>query len=243
MSEQTQDPYAAAMAAQPPKPIYWGSLLTDAHFVVLEKGIGRIPFDPQVHEMSRRVTALDFSLLPIAEMGFTNSVERNAIAEFGEWTRIIKPSIEALGVDLRELHDKYVKVEMVPTGRTYKNSAGEDVKATTFKFLKLFANENECVADYLSGDEDEPEAAPAQAAAPAAAPAPAATETPTNDPERETALKFLEVLVDNAVSGQKDINVVNQTLQISLEATPLVAKYFKVDSPEAVQLIMSKMGA
>lgn len=242
MSDQSQDPYAAAMAAQPPKPIYWGSLLTDAHFVVLEKGIGRIPFDPQVHEMSRRVTALDFSLLPIAEMGFTNSVERNAIAEFGEWTRIIKPSIEALGVDLRELHDKYVKVEMVPTGRTYKNSAGEDVKATTFKFLKLFADENECVADYLSGDEDEPEAQP-QPVTQAAAPSPAATETPASNPERETALKFLEVLVDNAVNGQSDLNVVNKTLQLSLESTPLVAKYFKVDSPEAVQLIMSKMGA
>lgn len=233
------DPFDAAMAAQPPKPIYWGSIMTDAFFCVLEKGYGRIPFDPQQHDPAKKLVAINMSLLPIAEMGFSNSVERNAIAEFGEWTKIIKPSLEALGVDLRELNNRYVKVEMVPTGRTYKNDSGDEVKATTFKFQKLFASENECVADYLSGEQEQEVAAEV---ATEAQTSPAQPAQPAHDPKRETALKFLEVLVGNAVAGQTDLAVVQATLQGSLDGTPMVAEYFTVDSPETMQLIMTKMG-
>jgi len=236
------DPYAAAMAAKPRPPVFWGSLMTDAQFVVLEKGIGRLPFDPAQHPAERRVTAIDLSLLPITEMNLNSPIERNAIAEFGEWIKIILPSLKDLGVELRDLNNKFVKVKMVPTGRKYTNDAGEEREATTFKFLKVFADENECVADYLSGEEEapEPQPEPAQAATPVEQPQP--TSGNGHDPEKETARKFLEVLVDNAVNGQTDLKVILDTLQGSLDSTPFVGKYFAANTPEVLELVNSKLG-
>lgn len=246
MTNQTNDPWDSARDAKPRPAVYWGQLLADAQFVVLEKGIGRLPFDPQTHPPERKVTAVDMSLMPIAEMGMDRPIERNAIAEFAQWTKIIQPSILALGVEPRELNEKYVKVQMVPDGRTYKNTSGEDVNSTTFKFIKLFADENECIADYLSGNEDGEEGDPSQ---PTEEPVVLAAQSqPTNgggaavDAEKTTAMQFLKVLVKNAANGQTDLTVVQNTLQASLDTTPLVSKHFKVDSPETIQLIAEAMG-
>jgi hypothetical protein len=249
MTVQTNDPWAAARDAKPRPPVYWGNLQADAYFVVLEKGIGRLPFDPNSHPMERRVTAVDLSLLCIAEQNVQNPIERNAIAEFAEWTKIVQPSIQALGLEPSELHERFVKVKMVPTGRKYKNDAGETKDATTFKFLKVFADENECIADYLSGAEEEPESEPISGQVTTGGPAPAATSTEQpqatdgngRNPEKETAYEFLKVLVNNAVNGQTDIKVVQSTLESSLATTQFVAKHFQVDSPETMQLIMEAM--
>ena len=235
--QQVLDPYAAAMAAKEAPPLFWGSLMTDAQFVVLEKGIGRLPFDPNSHPASRKVTAIDFSLLPISEMNMNLPIDRNCVAEFGEWLKIILPSLKELGVELRDLNDKFVKVKLVPTGRKYTNSSGETKDATNMKFLKVFADENECIADYLSG---EPEPVDPQVE-PAVQRKVAGVQAPT-DTEKETAFTFLKVLVDNAVNGQTDLKVIQSTLKASLDSTPFVAKHFTVDSPETMTLIMAKMG-
>ena len=238
--QQVLDPYAAAMAAVEAPPLFWGSLMTDAQFVVLEKGIGRLPFDPNSHPASRKVTAIDFSLLPITEMNMNLPIDRNCIAEFGEWLKIILPSLKELGVELRDLNDKFVKVKLVPTGRKYTNSSGETKDATTMKFLKVFADENECIADYLSGEPEPVDPQVEPAVQPAAQPKQVAQ--PVTDTEKETAFTFLKVLVDNAVNGQTDLKVIQSTLKASLDSTPFVAKHFTVDSPETMTLIMAKMG-
>ena len=65
---------------------------------------------------------------------------------------------------------------------------------------------------------------------------------PTTDPEKETARKFLEVLVDNAVNGQTDPQVVKNTLAVSFQSTPFVAKHFPLDGEEVTALIAQKLG-
>jgi hypothetical protein len=241
MTTQTADPYAAAMEAKPRQPIYWGSLLTDAHFVILEKGIGRLPYIEGQHPPERKVTAVELSLLPITEMNLQNPIERNVIAEFGEWTGFVLPSLQELGVSLQEVHGKFVKVKMIPTGRKYTNANGETRDASTFKFLKLFTSEEECIADYMSGEEEEPEPEPQADPQPAAT----STEQPQSvsvDREKETAHKFLEVLVQQAAKGQTDLEVVEGTLATSLETTPLVSRHFNLDSEETKLLIVQEMG-
>jgi hypothetical protein len=246
MTERTNDPWDAARDAEPRPLLYWGNLQADAHFVVLEKGIGRLPFDESVHPEERRLTAVKLSLLPIAEQQLDFPIERDVIAEFGEWLKIIQPSILALGVEPRELNDRFVKVRMVPTGRTYRNDRNELVDATTFKFLKLFADENECIQDYMSGAEEEEEEPVAQIADPQQATAPAQEPTDgkgASDKEKETALTFLKLMVDNAVDGQTELPVIQETLAASLEQAPFVEKHFKADSPETLQLIAEAMEA
>jgi hypothetical protein len=249
MNDQTNDPFESAMNPTIRPKMYWGNIMTDAQFVILEKGPGRIPFDPQQHSMDRRVTAVDFSLLCIAEQNIQNPIERNAVAEFGEWNNHILPSLMKLGVDVRELNGKYVKVELVNTGRKYEakdalgQPTGEFRDATTFKFLKMFADEGECIADYLSGESEPTEAAAqAQPQAPAQTPQTPAPQSSQTNLEKDTAYKFLEVLVANAANGQQDLNTVRDTLALSLQSAPLVAKHFSVDSPESMELISKAMG-
>lgn len=250
MTVQAQDPFAAAMAAKPREPVYWGNLQTDAYFVILEKGIGRVPYQEGVHPPERKVTAVDLSLLCISEQNIQNPIERSVIAEFGEWTRFILPSLKDLGVELRDLNDKFVKIKVVPTGRKYPvkdaegNPTGEQRDATTFKFLQVFADENECVSDYLSGIEEAPEEESIPGFDSEVQPAPQPQAGGNGDSaEKQTAKKFLEVLVNNAVNGQEDLTVIQNTLAASLENTPLVSKHFQVDSPETLELILAATGS
>lgn len=60
---------------------------------------------------------------------------------------------------------------------------------------------------------------------------------PANNTERETALKFLRVIVENAARGQSDLTVVRNTVAAQIATMPLVSKYFTVDSPETMNLI------
>jgi hypothetical protein len=248
MTDQTNDPFASAMNAKERPPIYWGNLLVDAFFCVLEKGPGKIPFDPQIHSPERKVTAVSMSLLPIPEMNLNFPIERCFVAEFGEWVRFVLPSLRDLGVELAELIDKYVKIELIPTGRMYQvkdangNPTGEERPERTWRFLKVYESGKDCLSDYLSGnvavqeDEEIPFLTKEQEQA---------TQKPKNDgrnPEKETAYRFLEVLVDNAVKGQTDLDVVKETFSNSLENIPLVKKYFNVESEETVALIMKRMG-
>jgi hypothetical protein len=247
MTTQTADPYSHAMEAKARAPIYWGGLLTDAQFVVLEKGIGAVPYIEGQHPPNRMVTAIEFSLLTISEMELDRPIERRVIAEFGEWQRFVRPSIEALGFDLRDLNNKFVKIKLVETGKTYdvKDPAtgqptGEKRPERTFKFLKVFENEEECIADYMSGKEEEEPEPELQAQA---EPQPVQATQPTeNANERNTAEKFLKVLIQQAAKDQTDLKVVTETLAESLKTTPLVAKYFNVDSEETQVLLVQEMG-
>jgi hypothetical protein len=59
--------------------------------------------------------------------------------------------------------------------------------------------------------------------------------------EKETALKFLKVIVENSSRGQTDPTVITNTVGANIANMPMVSKYFTADSPETMNLIMEAM--
>ena len=122
---------------------YFGKVEVSVSFVALIKGQG--PWEPnQVTpegKPTRQNTGIDLHLVCTNKDGQEYSVDRNMIAEFGEWPDLVLPNLKEIGVmSLQELHGKFVQAELVPTGETYVNKAGETKEKTTFKFIKVFAD-------------------------------------------------------------------------------------------------------
>ena len=212
---------------------YWGQVAIDAYYAVLEKGVGKVAFNPQLHSVDKRVTALDVKLVPLGDMNITFDVSRSMIAESREYAGVVLPSIKAMGIAAKDLNGKWVRLTFAATGRTYIDKNGDTKDSTTVKFLQLFADEAACRADYLATHQ--PGTTLPADSTPAPAPAPA------NNKERETALKFLKVFVDNAAKGQIDLGVIQRTLASNISMNPIVAKHFTADSTEAMTLIAEAM--
>lgn len=207
---------------------YWGQINVDMFYCVLEKGRGKVAFNPELHRAEDRRTAIDMVLFPLPEQNISFEVSRNMIAESAEWAKIVLPSIKAFGITLRELNQKWVKLHFKPTGRKYTNANGEERENTTFEFLTLFPDEIACRADFGGGAGRTDSAT-------------TATESAPIDKEKATAYAFLKVIVEKAAKGKTDLEAVRVDVAKNITAYPMVAKVFTVDSPETVQLIMDNM--
>jgi hypothetical protein len=215
----------------------WGQVLANSWYCVLEKGVGKVEFDPQKHNQDQRRTAIDITIYPLADMKLNFNIERSMIAESREWVSFILPSIRNCGIGPRELNEKWVKVQMVTltdkTGNpvTYTDDNGTVKEKTTIQFLKIFKNLDDCRQDYL-----------AQSGKPAQSNTQYAGNNGNgNDKEKQTALSFLKVYVQNVCRSQKDLNAIRQSLAEQIAQQPLISKYFTVDSPETVNLIAKEM--
>lgn len=221
------DPFDAAMTAEPlklgPKTVF-GEMEIDTWPCILVKGTGKVQFDPMQHDTDQRRTAIDLRLIPTkGEFNY----ERNLIAESNEWAKIVLPSLKALGTDLRSLNGRFVEALLVPTGQTYEDkNTGEKKDRTTFKFIRVFGEMDECFAaadEFFAsrrGGNGSSQAAPA--------PAPASTE-PATLMEKDTALKFLQPLW-SACKGDRA-----RFLQ-QLAGNSLLNKHFNETSPEVTAL-------
>lgn len=234
------DPLDALDNPEIHSPEYFGQLKVETWFCVLEKGVGKVTFDPQKHGLDRRRTAVKIGLIPLPEHNIQNrDIYRDHIAESKEWAALVLPSIKGLGISARELDGKWVKLTFQNTGRTYSKTdpmTGETTTrdATTFKFLALYPNEAACRAAYEAehngngsngnGHNGNGASAPAQSAAPTNG-----NGNPVNH-ERETAAKFIKPLIVQA-------NGDAQALATKLATMNLTAKYFTVDSPEVVEAL------
>lgn len=138
----SNDTWQAMNEAQEPSKFYFGENTFDPWFCVLQKGVGKVPFDPDQHKAGQRRTAIEITIVPL-NGDFT--IERAAIAESREWAGIILPSIKALGLEVQGLHEKYVKVEMVAS-RKYTDKNGEERVATVPKYLAVYPNREACEA-------------------------------------------------------------------------------------------------
>jgi hypothetical protein len=209
---------------------FFGQVQTDVWPCALVKGQGKVPFDPSQHSPDERRIAIDIRLAAWNGKGVVFQVERGMIAESREWARIVKPSLQAIGQNLRGLNSTWVRADLVPTGDSYKNSQGEVKERTTFKFLATYATEAEChqameafYAQHHTGQ-------------PAAAENDAAPTPPTNgngataDGDKATALKFLPALW-RSCGG--DI----AKFERLLAGTPMVARHFQINSPEVLAAI------
>jgi hypothetical protein len=237
MQDVAVDPWASA--EDPKEIVYsneiWGQVEARVYFCVLEKGVGKVVFDPATHSIDKRRTAIDLLIHPLSDMQLSFDFSRNVIAEGHEWAGIILPSLRDIGMRPQELNGKYVKIARVPSvdhkGNvvTYEKD-GAVKEQMTFKFLKVFATEGECRNDYhnLAAVDNQ-----------------SATGTPGNgkemNPEENTAYTFLVAFVANACKGQTDLAVIRTTLATNLASQPLIGKYYTVDSPEVTELIMKNM--
>jgi hypothetical protein len=232
MDQQTQvfDPLSELdKPYSPPAFEIWGLANLNAWFAALVKGVGKEPFDPAKHKS--RVTAVDISITPISEQD-AQPITRNLIRESREWG-LIQNSLQACGCPkAAEINGKFVHVILEPTGETYTNNNNEVKNKTYIKFVQIFADEAACVADYRT-------AHPADSAAPAQV---NPDGSQANNKERETALKFLQVIVNNNGRGQTDLAAIQSKVASAIAGMPVVNKYFTADSPETLEMIAAVMG-
>jgi len=208
-----------------PSSTYFGRVDFDMYYCVLQKGEKTPPvFDPQQHREQDRRTNITVTITPLSSAPRQFITERRLIAESREWAATVLPSIKGLGLSTRELNNKWVRYEMVGTGRKYTNKDGVEKESTTFRFLEVYANEEDAeraAAELYSGSGT-------------SAQAETTTGTPqTNNAERETALKFLPGIVSMAGGNEAQ-------LATMLAQQPLIAKYFTVKSPEVRALLAAE---
>lgn len=218
------DPMESAVQDAETAAQYFGRIDVDAQYVVLKKGQPKAAWFEGM-DTDGRTTEVIIRLNPHDVTGLTKLVERKIISNSGEWSDKVWPSLRDLGIkSLREINGKWAHIELVPSGRTWKNREGEEVKGTTFKFVKLFDLESDLVKQW----EEVTGGSGNQAHTPAAHNAPATVSQ--NDHEKAVAAQFLPALVKGA-NGDL-VNLAN----ILASMTP-VNKYFTVDSPEVQALL------
>lgn len=212
------DPYDAAMNAKPREatPRWYGQLFIDVWTAALVKGQGKVPFDQTQHKSA--VTAIDMSLVPVAEHGVSFNVERSLIAESRSWTSVTLPSIKALNVDLRTLHGRWCAVELKETGRTYQSN-GETRSETAMDLVAVFADEAACHAAYEVYYNTD-----------AAVTESTETTAPVVDPQRAVAVQFIGPLWKQAAG---DVSALEQLLA----GNPLTSRFLTITSPEVMAVI------
>ncbi len=208
------DPYAAAENAKPLPRTYFGHVMINCWYCILQKGQGKVPFDQTQHSIDQRRTAIDIDISPLPSSRAKFDTSRNLIAESQVWAKTVLPSIKALGISLVDLNEKYAQYEMVETGRTWeKNGETKHETMPVFKAIYATLEEAEAAAAELYGHSGnghtEPQAAPA----------------PAGDAQRATAQAFLPALWMQA--GHDPARMAEL-----LAANPLTSKYFTMQSPE-----------
>jgi hypothetical protein len=219
---------------------YFGEAGVDAFFCVLEKGHGKVPFDPNYHSIDRRLTAVVIGIIPVPASGLNFSVDRDYIAEFRDWNAITLPSLKKLGISLRDLDGRYVHAKLTETGETYTTKAGETKEKTVFEFLEVFDTLEACEAAYEAkfGSRQEKQDIPFKldnngSKSPAEG----------QSMEKTTAEKFLKVAVENACRGQTDLEAAREAVGAQIAKMPMISKFFTVDSPETMNLMAEAMAA
>lgn len=220
---ETTDPMQSAMETELRPRTYFGQVQTQAYYAALVKGVGRVPFDPSQHSADKRVTAIEISIAPLPGGPIDNPIDRELIAESSDWAKVIKPSLLALSTDLRGINGKWAQVQLIPVGTYTKKDTGEEKTRTMFKFIAVYDTEDACRAasDAFFHKSDAP--------APTTAPAPVANSN-GNNAERAAAAKFLAPLW---VASGRDVSKFAQLIA----GQAVLAKFFTVDSPEAIAVI------
>ncbi len=143
------------MSKEANTPVYntFGQLDLEVRKVALIKGQGKVDWDDDIH--SRMTYASGAPMRPSISIKMTITDVRNGqprtrevLQSNNEWQKIIWPSLTAIGIStgtqLEALNGKYVQVQSVPSGESYVDKQGNTKEGTTFKFLRVFRNEDEC---------------------------------------------------------------------------------------------------
>ncbi len=243
-TQNVPDPFDSADKAQPRETgnkHYFGSVLVDAWHAVLVKGEGKVVFDPARHSADQRVTALEIVVTPLPRAGGVDyQIKREMIAESNEWAKIVKPSLEKLGTNLKALQNRYVQVELVETGRSYVNKSGETKKNTTFRFVAVYDDQGACQAAcdgfYSMRTGNNTNGANGQQ------PAPAPNGANGGSAERTMAAKFLPALYASAKKTASDAGKPDEVVSFfgtEIQKNQLTSKHFTLDSQEVIDVVMA----
>lgn len=216
----------------------FGQLELDVWFCVLQKGVGKIVYDPDAHSISQRRTAVDINIFDFNGLSF----KRSFIAEIATdgWLRVTLPSLKALGVsNIQALNGQYVRAEMEAFGK-FTGSDGIEKNRTAPRILAVYPTQEACEqaaqsANGAAGPNWLVNPQPVRAAAPVAPVAPQAT---GNDAEKAVALSFLPAIVRMAVEGN---GINSYKLDAALKSNPILAKHFNLGSPEVMQAIQAAL--
>jgi len=205
----------------------FGEVMVAASYCILEKGIGKIPFDPQKHSLDKRCTLVKVEIVPLPEHNFRFTTLREIIAESKDWEKVTWASARGLGLgNARELNGKWAKIKLEPVGKYIKD--GQEKELTAIKFLALYNTEQECRAAYTT-------------TSPSTGSGQGSEQGSDQAGEKAAALKFAEVIVQNAARGQTDpVNVAN-AVAVQIANMPIVNKYYGLSSPEITDLIVKNM--
>lgn len=205
---------------------------TEARYVVLVAGQGRVPFDERVHDIKKRSVETTLQIEHKKPDGTTYVVKQTELDWSKQWA-ITRDSITALGLPhAGELKNRYVEYEWVGTGEFWTGSDGNQRERQGIRLIRTFNNREECeAAEREFYSPRTPAAGPATAPAveayfaereAKATPAPAPV---VNDAQRQMAATFLPMLWQQA--GQNA-----DAFHALIAATPTLAPLFNANSPE-----------
>ena len=237
------DPFAAATEAQARTFDLFGLVEISAWACHLEKGQGKIPFDP-ANPNHKRMTAIDVFIQPLPEIDvkYPKTLECHWLAEYQTWIKITLPSIKdafqrATGQEMgsvRQINSMYARVTRVDSlDKPYEkkdnagNLTGDKVTPKTFKFVEFYADEAACRAAYID-----------EGGQPMQGNSPAPVASAPVDAEKQTATAFLKTIVANACKGKTATDDWKGAINTALAQYPLVNKFFNADSPEVTELVM-----
>ena len=232
------DPYRDAMRDEPSG--FFGRVSVKARYVVLEKGVGKVPYNPQLHENKRKSTAIEFQITPVDPT--RGLITRDTVHFTREFREVIRPSIEALvpqicaitgqGEDdpnflpLRALDGLWVSGQYVPRP---ENEEGETW--TTLRFDAVYADKAACEVAHQEFLENRPEQA--TPAPQAEQPAPVVDEH-----ERARLAPLLPMMWAQAQAAGGTKEEQEERFLTSIKESPQLAKHFDRDSPEVQAILL-----
>jgi hypothetical protein len=149
---------AGKLAGSTSKSTFVEIAVVDVWDCVLQRGAGKVPFDPTIHPAERRCVAISMLLRGTRKDGSTYDIKQDDISSGIKFSETL-PSLKALGVSGRSalagLAGKWAQVERVDTGDTYaakkasadgKIKVGDPIAVQSIKFLALYDSAEACKA-------------------------------------------------------------------------------------------------
>jgi hypothetical protein len=221
-NQALNDPYDEAINAKARDFEVFGQVRVDAHYLFFPGNKQKpVVFDPAVHPQDKRALEVELRLIPIAEQNINWDEYQKMLAFPADWTKIVLPSIKAIGIDdLRALNNKWVRVAKVPGNRKRldKNTQEETGEFwTTYKFMELYPSEDACKAAFGGHTPSDTEDKPVPQ---------------SNNETKAAALTFLKVFVSQAAKHLTDRAEIEKQVAADIANNSLISPLFTVQSPE-----------
>lgn len=230
--QPTDDPMTAAMNAkkEPNDRTYFGEVITvDSWFCVLQKGVGKRPWDSTRDDVKDRRIVIKLEIQPLRGQ---YTISQEALSFESTWLEHTMLSLQKLQVDLHTLRGKFAAVKRVPTGENYKNKAGEIKERTALEFVAVYDTLDACqaAADAFFATRGEQRADRVSASGVVEEQLPDPPAQPSMPPEQLFALNSLPALWKASGNDKAKFAAL-------LAENTLISRYYPIDHPHVQSLI------